>query len=76
LSVRVPFRADEAALSRSAQEFGVIWTPMEHFHPGGGGRNGIRLSISYLTPAEIQEGTARLIRFIDAECAANERSGT
>jgi (S)-3,5-dihydroxyphenylglycine transaminase len=76
LSVRVPFRADEAALTRSAQQFGVIWTPMEHFHPGGGGRNGIRLSISYLTPAEIQEGTARLIRFIETECAANERSGT
>ncbi|WP_280883188.1 aminotransferase class I/II-fold pyridoxal phosphate-dependent enzyme [Streptomyces pseudovenezuelae] len=74
LSVQVPFRADEAALSRSAQEFGVIWTPMEHFHPLGGGRNGIRLSISYLTPAEIQEGIARLTRFIEAECAAHERS--
>ncbi|MGP2442212.1 aminotransferase class I/II-fold pyridoxal phosphate-dependent enzyme [Streptomyces sp. JW3] len=76
LSVRVPFRADEAALARSAQEFGVIWTPMEHFHPMGGGENGIRLSISYLTPTEIQEGIARLTRFIQAECAANERSGT
>ncbi|MEU4653948.1 aminotransferase class I/II-fold pyridoxal phosphate-dependent enzyme [Streptomyces sp. NPDC023723] len=76
LSVRVPFRADEAALARSAQEFGVIWTPMAHFHPMGGGENGIRLSISYLTPTEIQEGIARLTRFIQAECAANERSGT
>ncbi|WP_414496157.1 PLP-dependent aminotransferase family protein [Streptomyces sp. CRN 30] len=76
LSVRVPFRADEAALSRSAEEHGVIWTPMEHFHPLGGGRNGIRLSISYLTPSEIQEGITRLTRFIEAECAANERTGT
>jgi (S)-3,5-dihydroxyphenylglycine transaminase len=73
LSVRVPFRADAAALKRAAQEFGVIWTPMENFHPMGGGRNGIRLSISYLTSAEIQEGIARLARFIEAESSESER---
>ncbi|GAA1395592.1 PLP-dependent aminotransferase family protein [Kitasatospora putterlickiae] len=69
LTVRVPFRADGAALTRSAEDFGVIWTPMEHFYPGGGGDHGIRLSISYLTPAEIDEGTVRLARFIEAESA-------
>lgn len=70
LTVQVPFRADGAALTRSAQDFGVIWTPMEHFYPGeGGGHHGIRLSTSYLTPAEINEGTARLARFIEAESA-------
>ncbi len=73
LSVRVPFRADTAALNRAAQEFGVIWTPMENFHPLGGGRNGIRLSISYLTSSEIQEGIARLARFIEAESSESER---
>nr|WP_274562616.1 PLP-dependent aminotransferase family protein [Streptomyces spiramyceticus] len=69
LTVRVPFRADNEALTRSAEEFGVIWTPMSYFYPQGGGHHGIRLSTSYLTPAEIEEGTARLARFIEAECA-------
>nr|WP_079036635.1 aminotransferase class I/II-fold pyridoxal phosphate-dependent enzyme [Streptomyces silaceus] len=69
LTVRVPFRADNEALIRSAQEFGVIWTPMTYFYPGGGGAHGIRLSTSYLTPAQITEGTARLARFIEAESA-------
>nr|WP_240797472.1 PLP-dependent aminotransferase family protein [Streptomyces sp. F001] len=67
LTVRVPFHADNGALTRSAQDFGVIWTPMTYFYPDGGGLDGIRLSTSYLTPAEITEGTARLVRFIEAE---------
>ncbi|QEU90009.1 aminotransferase class I/II-fold pyridoxal phosphate-dependent enzyme [Streptomyces kanamyceticus] len=70
LTVHVPFRADNAALTRSAQDFGVIWTPMTYFHPGGGGLHGMRLSTSYLTPAQIAEGTARLVRFIEAEAEA------
>jgi (S)-3,5-dihydroxyphenylglycine transaminase len=71
LTVQVPFRADNAALTRSAQEFGVIWTPMNYFYPEGGGHNAIRLSISYLTPAEIKEGTARFASFVEAESAAS-----
>jgi (S)-3,5-dihydroxyphenylglycine transaminase len=66
LTVHVPFRVDEAALTRSAQDFGVIWTPMEYFYPAGGGHYQIRLSISYLTAAEIDEGVGRLARFIEA----------
>jgi (S)-3,5-dihydroxyphenylglycine transaminase len=67
LSLRVPFLADNAALSRSAQEFSVLWTPMSYFYPGGGGERALRLSISYLTPDEITEGTDRLTRFIESE---------
>jgi (S)-3,5-dihydroxyphenylglycine transaminase len=69
LTLRVPFLADNAALARSARDFGVLWTPMSYFYPGGGGDCGIRLSISYLTPAEIKEGIARLAYFIEAEAA-------
>ncbi|GAA4466686.1 hypothetical protein GCM10023170_077950 [Phytohabitans houttuyneae] len=72
LSVSVPFRADNAALVRSAEEFGVLWTPMSYFHPGGGGERGIRLSTSYLTGAQIAEGTARLARFINAQIAMSQ----
>jgi (S)-3,5-dihydroxyphenylglycine transaminase len=67
LTMHVAFRADQAALIRSAEEFGVIWTPMRYFHPGGGGERGIRLSVSYLTQAQIREGIARLARFVAAE---------
>lgn len=70
LNINVPFRADTAALARSAQDFGVIWTPMSYFHPEGGGTHGIRLSTSYLTPDDIGEGVARFARFIEAETAA------
>jgi (S)-3,5-dihydroxyphenylglycine transaminase len=67
LTVRVPFRANNDALERSAEDFGVIWTPMSYFYPQGGGDYSIRLSISYLTQADIVEGIARLSRFIEAE---------
>jgi (S)-3,5-dihydroxyphenylglycine transaminase len=70
LALTVPFRADNAALTRSAEGFSVIWTPMSYFYPGGGGEGGIRLSISYLSEAEIQEGVARLADFIKSEVTA------
>jgi (S)-3,5-dihydroxyphenylglycine transaminase len=72
LSVHVPFRADNAALARSAQDFGVIWTPMSYFYPQGGGEFDLRLSISYLSQDEIVEGIARLSRFIEAESGWRE----
>src|SRR6185437_13141712 len=67
LRLRVPFRADEAALTRSARDFGVLWTPMSYFHPEGGGEHEIRLAFSALTPPRIREAVARLARFIEAE---------
>jgi len=67
LTVRVPFRADNSALTRSAEDFGVIWTPMSYFYPHGGGDRSIRLSISYLSEEDIVEGIGRLTHFIEAE---------
>jgi (S)-3,5-dihydroxyphenylglycine transaminase len=75
LTMRVPFRAGNAALARSAEDFGVIWTPMSYFYPHGGGDRSIRLSVSYLTPAEITEGITRLARFIETESGAVSRPG-
>jgi (S)-3,5-dihydroxyphenylglycine transaminase len=69
LGLTVGFEADDAALTRSAEEFGVIWTPMRYFHPDDGGRRAIRLSVSYLSPEEIDEGITRLVAFIEAETA-------
>jgi (S)-3,5-dihydroxyphenylglycine transaminase len=67
LTLTVPFRADNAALGRCAQDFGVIWTPMTYFYPDGGGEHGIRLSVSCLTEPEIEKGIARLADFIKSE---------
>ncbi|GDY54623.1 PLP-dependent aminotransferase family protein [Streptomyces violaceusniger] len=66
LTVRVPFAADNAALLCSAQDHGVIWTPMAYFYPHQGGEHTMRLSFSYLAPEQIEEGIARLARFIEA----------
>jgi (S)-3,5-dihydroxyphenylglycine transaminase len=76
LTMSVPFRADNAALTRSAEHFGVLWTPMSYFYPGGGGEHGIRLSTSYLTATEIEDGAARLARFIEAETALYQQETT
>jgi (S)-3,5-dihydroxyphenylglycine transaminase len=73
LTMRVPFEADNAALARSAEDFGVIWTPMSYFYPQGGGHSSIRLSVSYLTREEIIEGITRLASFIEAETKRNFR---
>jgi (S)-3,5-dihydroxyphenylglycine transaminase len=67
LTLRVPFIADNDTLARSAQDFAVIWTPMSYFYPQGGGEHTIRLSTSYLTHADIDEGIARLSAFIEAQ---------
>jgi (S)-3,5-dihydroxyphenylglycine transaminase len=69
LAVQVPFSADEQALARSAERFGVIWTPMSYFHRNGGGENTLRLSFSSLTPERIRSGVRRLSEFIEAETA-------
>ncbi|MGW0330962.1 aminotransferase class I/II-fold pyridoxal phosphate-dependent enzyme [Streptomyces sp. NPDC003011] len=69
LTLRVPFAADDDALLDSAREYGVIWTPMSYFHPAGGGDRAIRLSFSSLGHAEIEEGVARLARFVRARTA-------
>ena len=75
LSMRVPFRADNAALARSAEEFGVIWTPMSYFYPDGGGEHSIRLSVSYLSEDEITEGIIRLASFIEAAAGMRPTAG-
>ena len=72
LAVRVPFLADNAALARSAGEFGVIWTPMSYFYPQGGGDHSLRLSVSYLSEEEIIQGINRLAAFIEAEAKKGE----
>jgi (S)-3,5-dihydroxyphenylglycine transaminase len=67
LVLSVPFDADDEALTRSARDHGVLWTPMRYFYLGGGGEHQIRLSCSYLDLPQIEEGVQRLHGFIHAE---------
>lgn len=60
----LPVAADTALLELCAAEYGVLWTPMSHFFLNGGGQRQLRLSCSYLTPEQIDEGTRRLARFL------------
>jgi len=64
--LRLPFAADEWLVELSAREFGVLWTPMREFYVGNGGAHHMRVACSNLTLAEIEEGVARLARFIRA----------
>ncbi|MFG1665911.1 PLP-dependent aminotransferase family protein [Streptomyces sp. Y7] len=64
LTLDVPFPADEAALRRSAQTYGVIWTPMRYFHLDGAGDHRIRLSCSGVTVDQAVDGAVRLARFV------------
>ncbi|MEU3920778.1 aminotransferase class I/II-fold pyridoxal phosphate-dependent enzyme [Streptomyces sp. NPDC029004] len=72
LVVNVPFVADAKALEHSAQNYGVLWTPMSSFYLDGGGDTQLRLSCSALDPDGIAEGVSRLAAFIadQAEQAA------
>jgi (S)-3,5-dihydroxyphenylglycine transaminase len=67
--MRLPVTADEALLTACGSQYGVLWTPMRNFYLGDGGHFEIRLSCSYLTDEEIDEGVCRLARFLHAVCA-------
>lgn len=62
--VTVPFVADGAALLTSAGEHGVLWTPMSDFYAGSGGRHQLRLSLSAVTPEQIEKGLDRFAGFV------------
>ena len=64
LTVNLPFAFDDECLQVCAGEYGVICCPMPYFSLRAGQEHHIRLSFSYVTPEQIEEGVARLARFI------------
>jgi len=62
--MRLPVAADMALLELSASKYGVLWTPMSSFYVNNGGTHELRLSCSYLTPPQIEEGIDRLAAFL------------
>ncbi|MFI7575839.1 PLP-dependent aminotransferase family protein [Micromonospora sp. NPDC049497] len=67
--VTVPFAVDDALLHRSAREYGVLWTPMAHFYDDGAPVDALRLSISAVTPEQIDVGLDRLAALVTDELA-------
>jgi (S)-3,5-dihydroxyphenylglycine transaminase len=65
--MRLPVAADTALLKLCAERYGVLWTPMRYFHLNDGGNRQLRLSCSYLTPEQIDEGVRRLAAFLHGE---------
>jgi (S)-3,5-dihydroxyphenylglycine transaminase len=64
LSLTLPFTVSEADLLCSAQDYAVLWTPMSYFYLGRDACDEIRLSFSYVTPAEVESGVAALARWV------------
>ena len=73
LSLTVPFLVTDADLQTSADQFGVLWTPMSYFFVDQECANQIRLSFSYVTPQQIADGISALARFIQHRIAGQLR---
>ncbi|MFI6781242.1 aminotransferase class I/II-fold pyridoxal phosphate-dependent enzyme [Micromonospora sp. NPDC050276] len=67
--VTVPFPVDDALLGRSARDYGVLWTPMAHFYDDTAPVCALRLSVSAVTPEQIDVGLDRLAALITDELA-------
>ncbi|MEU1589799.1 PLP-dependent aminotransferase family protein [Micromonospora sp. NPDC005710] len=65
--VTVPFPVDDALLDRSARDYGVLWTPMAHFYDDTAPVCALRLSVSAVTPEQIDVGLDRLAALITDE---------
>jgi (S)-3,5-dihydroxyphenylglycine transaminase len=63
LTVWLPFEFDDACLQACA-ESGVIVCPMSYFSLTRGRERQVRLSFSYVTEAQIEEGIGRFARFV------------
>lgn len=67
--VNVPFPVDDELLTRSARDYGVLWTPMHHFYDNRAAVRALRLSCSVATPAQIETGLDRLALLLKDELA-------
>ena len=70
LTVTLPFVFDEECLRQAAGEYGVIVCPMSYFALLPGRERQVRLSFSYVSEAQIDDGVARFARFVAARSAA------
>lgn len=65
LTMKLPFEVTNDDLLTSAEQFGVVWTPMSDFYMNKANSNQIRLSFSYVNHEQIDQGIANLARLIE-----------
>jgi len=66
VSVTLPESVDAEALRRDASTFGLALTDGRNFFPDRKGDNFVRLPFCALSPAELDEGVARLAKAVAA----------
>ncbi|MFC9689717.1 PLP-dependent aminotransferase family protein [Kribbella sp. NPDC056951] len=62
--ITVPFAVDDELLTTSAQEYGVLWTPMAHFYESDAPVNSLRISCSGTTGPQLSAALDRLTALI------------
>ncbi|GAA1666135.1 PLP-dependent aminotransferase family protein [Kribbella yunnanensis] len=62
--ITVPFAVDDELLTTSAQEYGVLWTPMAHFYESDTPVNSLRISCSGATGPQLEAALDRLTALI------------
>jgi (S)-3,5-dihydroxyphenylglycine transaminase len=70
LTVTLPFEFTGECLEACARDYGVIVCPMSFFALTPGRERQVRLSFSYVTEDEIEQGIARFARFVRDRSAA------
>ncbi len=64
LSLQVPFTVSADDLTRSARDYGVLWTPMSYFYLHKTVSSEIRLAFSYVNARQIEHGISGLARLV------------
>lgn len=77
LTVWLPFAFDDGCLQACARDYDVIVCPMSFFALSTGRESQVRLSFSYVTEAQIEQGIGRFARFVlDRLAAAPEQEAS
>jgi (S)-3,5-dihydroxyphenylglycine transaminase len=71
LTLNLPFEFTDDQLTACARDYGAIVCPMRFFALAPGRERQVRLSFSYVTPEQIDEGIARLARFVRDQVAVS-----
>ncbi len=71
LTLNLPFEFTDDQLTACARDYGAIVCPMRFFALAPGRERQVRLSFSYVSPEQIDEGIARLARFVRDQVAVS-----
>jgi (S)-3,5-dihydroxyphenylglycine transaminase len=74
LTVNLPFAFDDESLTACARDYGVVVCPMSFFSLTAGRERQVRLSFSYVSEEQIEEGVGRLSRFVRDRVSVGERA--